>query len=179
MKMLLMLLFAAGLLLSGCENASTTLKEKILSSDDQVQQQPFPFRIDPAKSGAYIGRDYMSVYLVGESNVLIANFDLPETKTTSVRILIGMDKANSITHYTGPDIEKYVLPQGAQPPIPATPDYQQKKSISGLLNCWNAPVKGSFEYGREIDLSLDQIDFGDGKLYQIKPMKMTVGAFPP
>lgn len=179
MKISLLFLLVTGLLLSGCENASTSIKEKILSSDDQVQQQPFPFKIDPTKSGAYIGRDYMSVYLVGESNVLIANFDLPETKTTSVRILIGMDKANSITHYTGPDIEKYVLPQGAQRPIPVTPDYQQKKSISGLISCWNAPVKGLFEYGREIDLSLEQIDFGDGKLYQIKPMKMIVDAFPP
>ncbi len=179
MNRLLMLAFVAGLLVLGCEKTSTSKGEESLNNNDVVHQQAFPFKIDPAKSGAYIGRDYMSVYLVGDSNVVVANFVLPESEIPLVRVLIGMEKANAITHYTGPGIEKYVLPQGVQLPIPSTPDYLQKESISGLLSCGNTPVKGRFEYGRRIELSLEQIDFGDGKLYQLKPMIMTIGAFPP
>jgi len=175
----LLAVFIAGLLLLGCEKANTNKGEEIPGSDSEVQQQAFPFTIDLTKSAAYLGRDYMSVFLVGDLNVVVANFTLPEAQTPLHRVLLGMDKTNVITHYTGDDIETYVLPQGVHRPIPENPDYKQIQGISGLLNCQNPPVKGGFEYGRQIELSLEQIDFGNGKLYQMKPMKMTVGAFPP
>ena len=175
----LMFIFIAGILLLGCEKTNTNTSENSLNTNDVIPQHPFPFKVDPVKSGAYIGRDYMSVYLVGDSNIVLVNFDLLEVETPLVQILIGMEKENAITHYSGPEIEKYVLPQGVKLSVPTTPDYLQKEGISGFLNCGNTPLKGRFEYGRRIKISLEKVDFGDGKLYQLKPITMTVAAFPP
>ena len=178
MKWTLILTFAVGLLLSVCQEDSTSMGETLQPTNHAIREEAFPFTIDPTKSGAYIGRDYMSAFFVGESNVVHVTFILPVAERL-IRVPLGTKEENAITYYSGPSVAKYTLPQGVQRPFPKAPEYIQKKGISGVVSCRNAPDKGRFEYGRRIVLSLDQIDFGDGKLYQIKPMEMTVRAFPP
>ena len=141
--------------------------------------QTTPISIDPGKSVAYVARDSMHVYCVAESEVVRVAFLLPPGQASSIRIPVGSDDGNSITRLSGPDIASHVLPQGGVPTPPTDYESEWSEALAGFVVCRNPPVKDRFEYGKRIVVSLREVDFGDGKLYSIKPTKLTVHAFPP
>lgn len=178
-KKMIALPLVAGLWLLGFLSDSSYSGDIPSTLQDVARAQPEPFSIDPAKSLAYVARDYMSVYFVAEPDVIHATFLLPEAKTPLVQVPVDSGNTNSITLFSGPRIASYVLPQGGQPPFPTGHEYTRKEALRGVVICRDAPLKGRFEYDKKIIVSLYQVDFGDGKLYSVSPTKLTVRAFPP
>lgn len=179
MKWSIIVVLVAGLWLPGCQRDNSDTGEVSSTSQEAVRAQSTPLSIDRAKSMAYVAGDYISVYFVADSKVIRATFVLPESKAPVVREPVGAHDANSITQFSGSDVASYVLPQGGQPPFPIGYEHTRKEAFRGIVICRDAPVKGRFEYGKQIVVSLHQVDFGDGELYSIKPTKLTVLAFPP
>jgi hypothetical protein len=139
---------------------------------------PFPFSIDLAGSRAYYGSDFLSVYLVGPQDVLVVRFDLPAQKKTALRLRVT-DGKSSIVHYSGSGITRYVLPMG--PALPFPPDYKYSyiAAQKGLILCQNPPAAGDFSSLGEVILSLEGVDFGDGALYHLEPIRLKIGVYPP
>ena len=139
---------------------------------------PFPFSIDLVGSRAYYGSDFLSIYLVGPQDVLVVRFDLPAQKRPGLRASVT-DGKSSIVHYSGPGIARYVLPMGPAVPFPPDYKYSYTSAQKGLILCQNPPAAGDFSNLDEVILSLEGVDFGDGALYRLEPIRLKLGVYPP
>lgn len=149
------------------------------SRPDAGTTSPSSFQFEPTKSRAFLARDCLTVYLVGASQVVTATFSLSESPTSRVSLTVPASETNSITRFSGPNVAQYVLPYGITPPFPTTADYSRQSAIHGTIVCLHPPKRGKFEYRKKITVCLDAVDFGDGKLYEMKPIQFTVEPFPP
>lgn len=155
---------------------SETTKAK---KDNHKRVETTPYVVDMNISRAMLTRYYIIVYFVADSNNII-KIDIPMSKgeTQGTHVPIGLQQRISATLYKGPNVMKYVITSGASP-LPPTyqKSYSKLQAISGFVtyNC-SAPNK-KLPPKRKIMLSLDQINFNDGKLYSIKTKTFT--AYPP
>lgn len=170
----------AGLLLTGCGRYKSDAGAVPSVNRETASAESVRLTIDSEKSGAYVSRDHMNVYLVVDANDVIGvTLALPEGRIPLFQISLDTSHAGSITHFSGPGVASYVLPQGAAQPFPAGSEYARVKARRGIISCRNAPLKGRFEYDTKIVISLDQVDYGAGKLYSLAETELTVSAFPP
>ena len=168
------------LFLSGCEDNSKTveLASEITSESGQTLALPFDIKLD--RSNAYLSRDYLEIYFVAESDVLLirlrlANETIPVLETKISDNISGQE----IIHFQGPDVARFVLPMGAAQPLPKDTGFSRRIAVEAVINCKNPPQSGQFDYGRQITISLSNLDFVDGKQYHLEPLNLTTSAFPP
>ena len=158
-------------LVPGCSSEATESKGAASTS--------VPIQIDLAKSGAYLARDYVAVFFVSGSQVIKATFTLPESNKSRISVRIPASEQDNIRRFTGPGAAELVFPGGPVPPFSEAKKYSEEPAISGVIICENPPRKGKFEYKKEIIVSLDAVDFGNGELYKIEPIRFIAHAFPP
>jgi hypothetical protein len=149
------------------------------NTTDSQQAEPISLIFDSTGSGAYVGRDYLSAYLVADSCVFVVTIALPEHCTDTLTVDISTSDAGSVTYYHGRGIEMIVRPSGPSIPFPPDYNYTTGRASGGMITCLGVPVRKGFRYGALITLSLDHIDFGDGYVCSSDPMEVTTGAFPP
>jgi hypothetical protein len=74
--------------------------------------------------------------------------------------------------HRGPNIARYVLPGGGPAqPRPNTPEFSKTPARSGRIVC-KTPPSDARDLKTEFSVSLQALDFGDGKLYKLDPIKM-------
>ena len=127
-------------------------------------------------SGAQNGIAYVTAYLlINDTEMIISRFTLPTEYTTTPiekqsgepsdeRKPYSVDLRNlSVSRLTGPDIKQHIYRGGVAIPIPDG-SYKRQSFVSGT----------GVLAGRRGDLigaiSLHNIDFGDGKLYETTPV---------
>ena len=168
------------LFLSACEDNSKTVELTGENTSESGQTLALPFDIKLDRSNAYLSRDYLEIYLVAESDVLLirlklANKNIPVLKTR----ISDTVSSQAIIHFQGPDVARFVLPMGAAQPLPKDAGFSRRSAVEAVINCNNLPQSGQFDYGRLITISLSNLNFGDGKQYHLKPLNLTTSAFPP
>ena len=168
------------MLLSSCNDQSTPVNLVSEMAVEQEQIYSFPFDVSKDRSGAYISRDYLEIYLVAASDVMLIRLRLPEDKMPVLRTRISeTDSDQRIIHHRGREVSRFVLPAGAAQPFTDNPDYSRSTAISAVVECSNPPQAGRFEYGKEVTLFVKDLEFGDGKRYHLDPVGLKVGAYPP
>ena len=164
--------------------ASLVLVMPVIADDPKVGQGVAPANADKKvlllkptgvvvyNSGARNGIAYVTAYLLmSDTEMIIATFTLPtEYTTTPVDKQTGAPsderkpysvelKNLSVTRSTGPDIQQHIYRGGVARVMPG-----QQSFVSGtgvLAGRRGDPLAA---------ISLHQIDFGDGKLYETSPV---------
>jgi len=177
MKWMTVFLSMPTLTLVSCQSGATHKNEKPLAMKTSQPTNKLPFKIDNV--AAYMGGDFISVYITGVSDVIVATFDITDAVELDIKFQLGVSDANSITHFSGPSIVQAVLPAGAVPPLPADDEYTQKKAVSGVISCKNLPSDGFAIDNKPITFSFTDVTFDDGSVFDIEPMEIRLGVFPP
>ena len=168
------------ILLFACEDKSKAVKPEAKKDIETRQTFALPFVINTDKSNAYLSSDFLKVYLVSESDVLLIRLKLPEKNIPVVKTKItNKDIEQKIIHFQGSEVSSFVLPMGAVRPFPKDPAYTRKEALTASITCNNPPRSGSFDYGRVVSISLRNLDFGGANQYHLDPVSFKVSAFPP
>ena len=174
------LLAISCMLLSSCNDQSGPVDLASEMAVEQEQIYSFPFDVSNDRSVAYISRDYLEIYLVAASDVMLIRLRLPEDRMPVLSTRISeTDADQKIVHHRGREVSRFVLPMGAAQPFTDNPDYSRSTAISAVVECRNPPQAGRFEYGKEVTLFMKDLEFGDGKRYHLDPVSLKVGAYPP
>ena len=162
----------------GCQQPTSEVSEDAIAISPSFPSEPFPFSITRTMA-IYPAEDSVSAYVWSNSDVIEVIVKLPKEEVANFETSIERVAGNSILHSRGPGVAAYVLPAGPSRPLPTTNDYTQRKAVSGIIRVQNLPARGSLEYKRPIILSLDQVDFGDGKRFSLSPVNLTIDVSPP
>ena len=167
-------------LLFACEDISKAVKTEAKKTIETGQTLALPFILNTDKSNAYLSSDFLEVYLVSDSDVLLIRLKLPEKDIPVVETKItNKDIEQKIIHFQGPEVSRFVLPMGAVRPFPKDPAYTRTEALTASIICNNPPRSGSFDYGRVVSISLRNLDFGGANQYHLDPLSFKVSAFPP
>ena len=168
------------LLLISCKDNSETVNLTVELDNESKQMLALPFAINTDRSNAYLSRDYLEIYLVSESDVLLIRLKLPDKNIPMLQTKItNKDIEQKIIHFQGPEVSRFVLPMGAVRPFPKDPGYTRREALTAFIICNNLPRSGSFEYGRLVTISLRNLDFGGANQYHLDPVSFKVSTFPP
>lgn len=167
-------------LLFACKENSNKINSDTKKAKESAQTIALPFDID--KSGAYLARDLLEIYLVSESDVFMIRLKLPDKKITMLEMEItNNDSEQKIVHFQGPEVSRFVLPSGAVSvqEFYKDPAITRNDALSAGVTFKNPPQSGRFDYGRVVSISMSNLDFGGANQYHLDPVSFKVAAFPP
>jgi len=162
---------------AACQSGDPLNNVKPIAEKMTKSQSSLPFEIKTA--AAYKGGNFISVYIAGETDVLVTTFEISSTDGSDIEVQLGDSDANSITHFSGPHIVQAVLPAGAVPPLPPDHEYTERKAVSGLIRFSKVPMDGISMENDPMLLAFSDVRFEDGSVIGIEPMKIRLGVFPP
>ena len=169
-------------LLFACEDNSNTVNSDTKKAIESAQTIALPFTIDTDKSSAYLARNFLEVYLVSESDVLLIRLKLPDKNIPMLETeIINNDSEQRIVHFQGAEVSSLVLPSGsvAVREFQKGPGITRNDALAASIICKNPPRSGRFDYGQIVSISLRNLDFGGANQYHLDPISFKVTAFPP